>query len=77
MVIPSEVRVERLRADKEGEFIRNDFKGYCTQTGVLLEYDSTNTSQKMACTSESEGRSRPWSGACLLTADYERFFGGS
>ena len=47
MVIPSGVRVERLRADKRGEFIGNDFKDYCTQTGVLLEYASTNTPQQI------------------------------
>ncbi|CAM9730603.1 unnamed protein product, partial [Ascophyllum nodosum] len=28
MVIPSGVRVERLRADKGGKFIGNDFKDY-------------------------------------------------
>ena len=47
MVIPSGVRVERVRADKGGEFIGNDFKRYCTQTGVLLEYASTNTPQQI------------------------------
>ena len=47
MVIPSGVRVQRLRADKGGEFIGNDFKDYCTQTGVLLEYASTNTPQQI------------------------------
>ena len=47
MVVPSEFRVERLRADKGGEFIGNDFKTYCTQTGVLLKYTSTNTPQQI------------------------------
>ena len=47
MVIPSGVRVERLRAYKAGEFIGNDFKDYCAQTGVLLEYASTNTPQQI------------------------------
>ena len=47
MVISSGVRVERLRADKGGEFIGNDFKDYCAQTGVLLEYASTNTPQQI------------------------------
>ena len=46
-MIPSGVRVERVRADKGGEFIGNDFKDYCTQTGVLLEYASTNTPQQI------------------------------
>ena len=48
MVIPTWVCVERLRADKEGEFIGNDFKDYCTQTRVLLEYASTYTPQKIS-----------------------------
>ena len=42
-MIPSGVRVDRLRVDKESEFIDNDVKDYCTQTGILLEYVSTNT----------------------------------
>ena len=47
MVIPSGVRLERLRADKGGEFIGSGFKDYCTQTGVLLKYASTNTPQQI------------------------------
>ena len=47
IVIPSGVRVERLRSDKGGEFISNHFKDYCTQTDVLLEYASINTPQKI------------------------------
>ncbi|CAM9745946.1 unnamed protein product, partial [Sphacelaria rigidula] len=39
------VRLERLRADKGGEFIGNDFRTYCRQTGILLEFASTNTPQ--------------------------------
>ena len=68
MVVTSRVRVKRLRADKEGGFSDNDVKDYCTQTGVLLEYTSTNTSRKLTCPSELKGRSRSWSGAFLLTA---------
>ena len=48
MVIPSGVRVAQFRADRGGEFIDNDFKDYCTQTGVLLEYVSTNTPQQIS-----------------------------
>ena len=47
MGIPSGVCVERLRADRGGEFIGHDFKDYCTQTGVLLECASTNTPQQI------------------------------
>ena len=42
MVIPSEVCVVRLTADKEGKLIGNGIKDYFTQTGVLLERASTN-----------------------------------
>ena len=77
MVNSSSVSVERLRADKGGEFVGNGVKDYCTQTRILLEYVSTNTPQQIGMLSESEGRSRPWSGEYLLTADYQRFSGGS
>ena len=49
-VIPSGAcveRVERLRADKGGEFIGSDFKDYCTQMGVLMECVSINTPQQI------------------------------
>ena len=45
MVIPSEVCVERLTADKEGKLMNSDIKDYFTQTGVLLKCASTNTTQ--------------------------------
>ena len=45
VVIPSGFRVERLRVDKGGEFISKEFQDYCLQTGVSLEYASTNTPQ--------------------------------
>ena len=77
MAIPSGVRVKRLKADIGGEFIGNDFKDYCTQTGNCWSTPALTRRSKLACPSESEGRSRPWSGACLLTADYQRFSGGS
>ena len=42
-VIPSGSLVERLRVEKGGEYISNEYKGCCLQTGVSLEYPSTNT----------------------------------
>ena len=45
MVIPSGFRVERLRVDKGGELISKEFQDYCLQTGVSIEYASTNTPQ--------------------------------
>ncbi|CAM9595151.1 unnamed protein product, partial [Sphacelaria rigidula] len=47
MVIPGGVRAERLRADKGGDFIGNEFKSYCRQTGILLEFPNTNTPQQI------------------------------
>ena len=45
VVIPSGFRVERLRVDKGGELISKEFQDYCLQTGVSIEYASTNTPQ--------------------------------
>ena len=73
MVIPSGVCVERLRADKGGEFIVNDFKGYCTQTGVLLEYASTNTPQKIGM-SERVGGTLAAMVRCMLADSRLQFF---
>ena len=55
MVIPSGFRVEWLRVDKGGEFIRKEFQNFCLQTGVSLEYASTNTPQQLDM-SECVGR---------------------
>ena len=55
VVIPSGFRVERLRADKGGEYIGQTFKDYCLQTGIKLEYASTNTPQQVGM-SERIGR---------------------
>ncbi|CAN0101383.1 unnamed protein product, partial [Sphacelaria rigidula] len=38
MIILGGVRVERLRSDKGGEFIGNEFTSYCRQTGKLLDH---------------------------------------
>ena len=46
MVIPSGSGVECLRVDTDGEYIRNEYKGYSIQTGVSLEYASNNTPQQ-------------------------------
>ena len=55
VVNPSGFRVERLRVDKGGEFISKEFQDYCLQTGVSLEYASTNTPQQIGM-SERVGR---------------------
>ena len=54
VAIPSGFRVERLRVDKGGEFVRKEFQGCCPQTGVSLEYASTNTSQQIGTSERFE-----------------------
>ena len=65
MVIPSDFRVKRLREDKGSEFISKEFQGYCLQTGVTLEYASTNTPQYIGM-SERVGRTLAAMVRCML-----------
>ncbi|CAN0098636.1 unnamed protein product [Sphacelaria rigidula] len=65
MVIPGGLRVERLRADKGGEFIGNEFKSYRRQTGILLEFASTNTPQQIGL-SERVGRTPVAMVRCMI-----------
>lgn len=43
MVIPGGAWVKQLRAGEGKGLFSNELKGSCRQTGVLLEYGSTNT----------------------------------
>ena len=54
VLIPSGFRTEHLRVDKGGEFVRKEFQGCCPQTGVSLEYASTNTSQQIGTSERFE-----------------------
>lgn len=45
-----------MRVDKGGDFIDQEFQGYCLQTGMPLEFASTNTPQAI-CMSERAERS--------------------
>ncbi|CAM9813692.1 unnamed protein product, partial [Sphacelaria rigidula] len=65
MAIPGGVQVEQLRPDKGGEFIGNEFKSYCRQTGILLEFASTNTPQRIGL-SERVGRTLGAMIRCML-----------
>ena len=65
VLIPSGFRTERLRVDKGGEFVRKEFQGYCLQTGVSLEYASTNTPQQIGM-SERVGRTPAAMVRCML-----------
>ncbi|CAN0542042.1 unnamed protein product, partial [Laminaria digitata] len=65
VVGPSGFRVEPLRVDKGGEFISKEFQDYCLQTGVSLEYASTNTPQQIGM-SERVGRTLAAMVRCML-----------
>ena len=51
--------------DKGGEFISKEFQDYCLQTGVSLEYASTNTPQQIGM-SERVGRTLAAMIRCML-----------
>ena len=64
-----------MRVDKGGGFISEEFQGYCLQTGVSLEYDSTNTPQQIGM-SERVGRTLVAMLRCILpAADCQNFSG--
>ena len=65
MVLPRGFRIERLRTDKGGEYTSDKFRDYCLQTGVLLEYASTNTPQQIGM-SERVGRTLAAMVRCML-----------
>lgn len=57
-------RIERLRANRGGDYINKEFKDNCLNTGGLLEYASTST-----CPSASEELLWLWLGACSSIMD--------
>ena len=76
MVIPSGFRVERLRVDQGGNYIGKEFKNYCLQTEVSLEYASTNTPQQIGM-SERVGRTLAAMVRCMLAdSGLPNFFWG-
>ena len=68
VVIPSGVRGERLRVDNRSEFVGKEFRSYCLQTGVSLEYASTNTPQLIGI-SDRVGRTVAAMVRCMLTGN--------
>lgn len=54
-----------MRVEKGGELIGKGFEGYCLQTGVSLEYASTNTPQQIGM-SERSGRALAAMVWCML-----------
>ena len=48
LVVPQRTRLIRLRADKGTEFTSSEFRQYCLDIGVKLQFASTNTPQQIA-----------------------------
>ena len=65
VIIPSGLRLERLRADKEGENTGAAFQKYCLDVGIKLEFASTNTPQQIGA-NERLGRTLTGMARCLL-----------
>ncbi|CAB1102163.1 unnamed protein product [Ectocarpus sp. CCAP 1310/34] len=59
-------KLDRLRGDKEAEYTCLEFREYCLQIGVKLEYASTNTPQQIGA-NERAGRTLAAMVRCLLT----------
>lgn len=73
MVIPSGLRIERLRTDESGQYVGMGFKDYGLQTVLSPEYASTQS--KSACPSASEKLLRPWFCECFPTVYCQTFSG--
>ena len=65
-VMPSGLRLERLRADKGGENTGEAFRKYCLDVGIKLEFSSTNTPQQIGA-NERLGRTLAGMVRCLLS----------
>ena len=66
VVIPSGLRLERLRADKAGENTGAAFRKYCLDVGIKSEFASTNTPQQIGA-NERLGRTLAGTVRCLLS----------
>ena len=64
-MVPNKTRLIRLRADKGTEFTKSEFRHYCHDIGVSLEFASPNTSQKIG-SNERTGRAIAGIMRCLL-----------
>ena len=65
LVIPTGVRLDRLKADKGTEFTSSAFKQYCRDTAIKLEFASPNTPQQIGA-NERAGRTIAEIVRCLL-----------
>ena len=59
------LRIQRLRADKGGEYISKEFKKLCVSSGIAMEYTATATPQQNGV-SELDGRTLATIAGCLL-----------
>ena len=66
VVIPSGLRLERLRADKGGENTGAAFRKSCLDVGIKLEFASTNTPQQIGA-NECLGHTLAGMVRCLLS----------
>ena len=67
LVIPNNTRLIRLRADKGKEFTSSEFRQYCHDIGVSLEFSSPNTPQQIG-SNERARRAITGNVRCLLVA---------
>ena len=65
LVVPQRTRLIRLRADKGTEFTSSEFRQYCLDIGVKLEFASPNTPQQIG-SNERAGRTIAGIVRCLL-----------
>ena len=54
LVIPNNTRLIRLRADKGTEFTSSEFRQYCHDIGVAVEFASPNTPQQIGSNEQAE-----------------------
>ncbi|CAN0421336.1 unnamed protein product, partial [Laminaria digitata] len=59
------LRIQRLRADKCGEYISKEFTTLCVNSGITMGYTATATPQQNGV-SERDGRALATMARCLL-----------
>ena len=65
LVIPTGVRLDRLKAEKGTEFTNFAFKQYCRDTAIKLDFASTNTPKQLGA-NERAGRTFAGILSCML-----------
>ena len=65
LMIPNNTRLIRLKVDKGTEFTSSEFREYCQDIGVSLEFASPNTPQQIG-PNERAGRTIAGIVRCLL-----------